>query len=110
VTKFNSAPLLQEDYEFTPCAEFVKRRKGTGAFFSPKFILWDATTDASDKNPSSPASIFHTAGEAHMMRALSQFIDMPNPNFTDAKSAQVITISSSRKHILHSIRLLPHRF
>ena len=49
--KFTSAPLLQEDYEFTPCAEFVKRKKKTGVLSYPKFILWDATTGASDKNP-----------------------------------------------------------
>ena len=82
--KFNSAPLLQEEYEFTPCAEFLKRRKFTGALYSPQFILWDSEAAASEKTPPAPAEyIFHTAGEAHITRVLSQFADMPNPNFID---------------------------
>ena len=51
--KFTSAPLLQEDYEFTPCAEFVKRKKNTGVLSSPKFILWDTVTGTSSKTPCS---------------------------------------------------------
>ena len=82
--KFISAPLLQEDYEFTPCAEFLKRRKRTGALYSPDFILWDSEAASSENTPPAPAEIFfHTAGEAHMTRVLSQFADMPNPNFID---------------------------
>jgi hypothetical protein len=49
--KYTSAPLLQEDYEFTPCAEFVKRKKNTGLLTSPKFILWDTVTGASTTPP-----------------------------------------------------------
>ena len=39
--KYSSPPSLASAYEYTPCSEFVKRRKGTGSFFSPPFIIWD---------------------------------------------------------------------
>jgi len=39
--KFPTAPLIEHDYENTPCSEFVKKRRGTGIIFSPPFIVWD---------------------------------------------------------------------
>jgi hypothetical protein len=32
-SKFSSAPSLEEDLEFTPCSEFVKKRQATGVNF-----------------------------------------------------------------------------
>ena len=86
--KFSSAPALEPDYEHTPCAEFVKRRRGSNIIFFPNFIKWDIPSASNTRginsqrtNSSTPLGdeIYKTLGEAHMASVLSQPIDMPCP-------------------------------
>jgi hypothetical protein len=44
-SKFPRAPVLEQQFEYTPCSEFIKRRKkNRNAIFSPDFIIWDEET------------------------------------------------------------------
>ena len=83
-SKFPSAPTLEQDFEHTPCSEFVKKRRPGGTLYSPEFIQWDAASTAS-VTPLLPllASAPTTLGADHMQSVFSQATNVPNPNFLD---------------------------
>jgi hypothetical protein len=106
--KFVSTPLLESDYEHTPCSEFVKKRRNTGTLYSPTFIVWD-TVDSSAGNaqiffapelPSSPDILTdNTLGASSSCCA---------PYDTTYRTLGKIFLQLAVENDNHSAPILPH--